>query len=86
MQPVVEGDHYHFHCKNGYAAPKAENGTKATGRGANFRCIVSDAVIGGGYIKDEAQVGRMSQRLLGIVAQGVAGSGLRQPRKWRPLL
>jgi putative DNA methylase len=71
VQPVVEADRYHFILKLGTPPPEAENGTKASGRGANFRCIVSDAVIDGRYIKDEAQVGRMSQRLMCVVAEGV---------------
>jgi len=71
VHPVVEGDRYHFTLKLGTPPPEAENGTKAAGRGANFRCIVSDAVIDGRYIKDQAQIGRMSQRLMGVVAEGV---------------
>jgi putative DNA methylase len=43
------------------------------GRGANFRCLVSDAAIGGDYIKDEAKSGRMGMRLMAIVAEGKRG-------------
>ena len=71
VQPVVEGDKYHFTLKVGTPPPQAENGTKANGRGANFRCIVSDAAIDGRYIKSEAHAGRMSQRLMGVVAEGI---------------
>jgi len=73
VQPVVKGDKYHFTLKVGTPPPEAESGTKADGRGANFRCIVSDAAIDGRYIKSEAQAGRMSQRLMGVVAEGVRG-------------
>lgn len=73
VQPVVRGDKYHFTLKVGTPPPEAESGTKADGRGANFRCIVSDAAIDGRYIKSEAQAGRMSQRLMGVVAEGVRG-------------
>src|SRR6266487_1211820 len=55
VQPVVQGDHYRFTIKMGEPPPEAENGTKAKGRGANFRCIVSDVVIDGDYIKAEGK-------------------------------
>ena len=71
--PIVKGDRYHFTLKLGTPPPDAENGTKAAGHGANFRCIVSDAVIDGRYIKDQAQAGEMRQRLMGVVAEGVRG-------------
>ena len=71
VKPVVEGDQYHFTIKLGTPPPQAKGGTKADGRGANFRCIVSDAVIGGDYIKAEGKAGRMGQKLMAIVAEGV---------------
>ncbi len=73
VRPVVEGDKYHFTLKLGTPPPEAVSGTKADGRGANFRCIVSDAAIDGSYIKSEAKAERMSQRLMGVVAEGVRG-------------
>jgi putative DNA methylase len=73
VQPVVKGDKYRFTLKVGTPPPDAKSGTKSDGRGANFRCIVSDAAIDGRYIKSEAQAGRMSQRLMGVVAEGVRG-------------
>ena len=44
-------------------------GTKL-GRGANFRCLMSDTPITGDYIKSEGKAGRMSARLMAIVAEG----------------
>ena len=44
-------------------------GTKL-GRGANFRCLMSDAPIPGDYIKAEGRAGRMGSRLMAIVAEG----------------
>ncbi len=52
---------------------QAERGTKADGRGANFRCLVSDTPIDGNYIKAEGKAGRMGARLLGVVAEGPTG-------------
>lgn len=73
VQPVVEGDRYHFTAKMGTPPPEAENGTKALGRGANFRCIVSDVPISGDYIKAEAQSGRMAAKLMAVVAESTHG-------------
>lgn len=55
VKPVVNGDKYQFTIKLGTPTPQAKAGTKADGRGANFRCLVSDAVIGGDYIKEEGK-------------------------------
>ncbi|WP_265304167.1 DUF1156 domain-containing protein [Verminephrobacter eiseniae] len=73
VQPVVEGDRYRFTVKVGTPPEEAKEGTKAPGRGANFRCVLSDAPVGGDYIKAEGQAGRMSARLMAIVAEGVRG-------------
>jgi putative DNA methylase len=73
VKPIVTGDEYYFTIKLGAPTPQAKNGTKAAGRGANFRCIVSGAVIGGDYIKAQGKAGRIGQRLMAIVAEGVRG-------------
>jgi putative DNA methylase len=70
VQPVVKGDHYRFNVVLGVPPPEAEEGTKANGRGANFRCIISDAPISGDYIKSEALAGRMGKKLMAVVAEG----------------
>lgn len=73
VHPVVEGDAYCFKVKVGAPPPMAKEGTKAPGRGANFRCLVSDSVVDGDYIKAEGQAGRMGAKLLAIVADGTSG-------------
>ena len=73
VQPVIAGDRYRFTVKTGRPTREAEAGTKSGGRGANFRCIVSDAAIGGTYIQAEGQAGRLGQRLMAIVAEGPDG-------------
>ena len=54
--------------REGTGVPPAQ-GTKL-GRGANFRCLMSDAPIPGDYIKAEGRAGRMGARLMAIVAEG----------------
>ena len=51
---------------------KAKEGTKA-GRGANFRCIMSDTAIIPDYVKSKGRAGEMGQTLIAIVAEGKGG-------------
>lgn len=71
VEPVVEGRSYEFEIRTGKPPDRKliGQGTKI-GRGANFRCILSDTPIEPDYIKAEGQAGRMSARLMAIVAQG----------------
>src|SRR5262249_15992177 len=46
----------------------ASKGTKLTG--ANFQCLMSGTPISGDYIKAEGKAGRISSRLMAIVAEG----------------
>ncbi len=48
---------------------KAKEGTKA-GRGANFRCLLSDTAITPEHVKSNGRAGRMGQTLIAIVAEG----------------
>jgi len=56
----------------------AKEGTKA-GRGANFRCIMSDTAITPDYVKRVGQSGRMGQTLLAVVAEGSRGRAYTAP-------
>ena len=71
VEPVIEGRGYRFTVKVGAPsdADAAKTGTKLS-RGANFRCPVSGTPIAGEYIKTEGSSGRMSARLMAIVAEG----------------
>ena len=48
---------------------KARAGTKA-GRGANFRCLLSDTAITPNYVKAKSMAGEIGQTLIAVVAEG----------------
>ncbi|NMM07406.1 DUF1156 domain-containing protein [Polaromonas sp.] len=70
VHPVVDGDGYHFEVRTGTPPESAEKGTKLA-RGANFRCIMSDTPIEPAFIKAEGIAGRLKQRLMAVVTEGV---------------
>lgn len=75
VEPVIDGKDYHFTVKMGEPkdAERVKSGSKTDGRGANFRCLMSQALITGDYIKDEGMAGRIGVRLMTIVADGNRG-------------
>jgi len=79
VQPIVTGDKYRFTVKLGTPTKEADAGTKASGRGANFRCLISGVPIAADYIRQQAQTGHMGQRLMAVVAEGSKGRIYLQP-------
>jgi putative DNA methylase len=75
VEPVIENGGYRFTVKVGKPkdAEGAKNGTKASGRGANFLCVMSATPIAGDYIRAEGKAGRIRARLMAIVAAGDRG-------------
>jgi putative DNA methylase len=51
---------------------RAKEGTKA-GRGANFRCLLSDTAITPEHVNRAGKTGKMGQMLMAIVAEGKGG-------------
>lgn len=98
IEPIIKGDQYSFTVRMGRPSDAAKKGTKAAGRGASFRCILSDAAISGDYIKAEGQAGRIGQRLMAVVAEGnrsrvylpptpeATSAALKANPSWRPEL
>lgn len=72
VQPVVDGDSYHFAVRIGKPSKEAKDGTKL-GRGANFECVMSHTPIEPKHIYGEANADRMGARLMAIVAEGKRG-------------
>lgn len=80
VEPVVEGDSYQFVVKLEKPPEKAKTGTKLA-RGANFECVLSLTPIEDKYIKSESMSGRMSERLMVIVAEGRKGRIYLSPKE-----
>ena len=71
VQPIVDGEGYHFTVKLGSPPSSAINGSKLS-RGS-FGCVMSGTPIGYAYIDDEANAKRSGSRLMAIVAEGIRG-------------
>jgi putative DNA methylase len=74
VEPVIENGRYRFTVKTGKPkdAEGAMLGTSA-GKRAAFKCVMSATPIPYDYIRSEGQAGRMSARLMAIVAEGDHG-------------
>jgi putative DNA methylase len=77
VNPVVtNGEAPDWRFEIGHGVPDNESvvdaGTK-TGRGANFRCIISGAPIEPDYIKAEGMGHRLGARLMAVVCEGHRG-------------
>ena len=70
VEPVIEGRGYRFVVKVGTPedAEAAKAGTKLSQ--GSFRCLLSGVPIRYEYINDEANAGRMKERLMAIVVEG----------------
>lgn len=73
VAPQIDGKHYRFTVRTGTPPEDAKNGTKASGRGADFFCLLSGSPIDGKYIKKEGMDGRMGAKMMVIVAEGKKG-------------
>ncbi|MFZ3255225.1 MAG: DUF1156 domain-containing protein, partial [Syntrophales bacterium] len=72
IEPVIEADGYSFTVRLGKPkdADAVKSGTSAGKRKA-FKCLISGVPIGYDYIRSEARAGRMVERLMAVVAEGV---------------
>jgi putative DNA methylase len=73
VEPVIDqsGMNYRFEIRTGEPddAKKVGAGTKSA-RGANFVCLLTQTPITPDYIKSEAVAGRLSEKMVAIVAEG----------------
>jgi putative DNA methylase len=74
VAPVIEGDRYRFTVKLGKPkdAETAKRGTSA-GKWNAFQCLITNIPIPYDYIRGEGIAGRMSSRLMAVVAEGDRG-------------
>jgi putative DNA methylase len=72
VHPVIEKDGYRFAVKVGKLPETAKEGTKV-GRGGHFACLLSSAPIHVDHIRQQGVAGKMSARLMAIVAEGARG-------------
>ena len=73
VEPIIERDGYRFTVKAGKPPEGAKTGTKSSGSGSSFLCLLSDVPMSFEYLRTEAKAGRMRTRLMAIVAEGVKG-------------
>ena len=72
VQPMVDGDRYHFEVRTGVPPDSTKGGTTA-GKRAAFICLLSKSPIDYNHIRAEGKAGRMGQRLMAIVVEGARG-------------
>ncbi len=77
VEPVVSGSAYQFEVRTvaagqGKPPASAKLGTTAGKRHA-FRCLMSDVAVTYDHIRAEGKAGRMSARLMAVVAEGARG-------------
>ncbi|MBQ7651026.1 MAG: DUF1156 domain-containing protein, partial [Victivallales bacterium] len=95
VEPIINGNDWHFEVRVGTPPKDAKDGTKL-GRGANFKCLMSNAPMEPEYLRQEGKAKRMGRRLMAIVAEGVRGrvyispidahaeAANVSPPKWKP--
>jgi len=75
VEPIIEGRRYRFEVRTSEGKKRppelAKRGTKVSQ--GSFRCLMSDSPIKYEYADDEANAGRMGQRLMAVVAEGPRG-------------
>lgn len=81
VTPVIDGRSYQFEVKHGKPPEQTKNGTKASGRGANFVCLLSNTPITGDYIKAEGKADRLGIRLMAVVTTGARNRVYLSPSK-----
>ena len=73
VEPVIEDGGYRFTVQVGKPPEAARRGTKSGGSGSSFLCLMSAVPMPFEYLRTEAKAGRMSARMMAIVAEGDRG-------------
>ncbi|MBQ7190577.1 MAG: DUF1156 domain-containing protein [Kiritimatiellae bacterium] len=72
VQPIVEGDKWHFEVRVGKPPKGAELGT-TLGKRKGFRCVLTDTPIDYNYIRDYGKEHGLGQTLFAVVLDGPSG-------------
>ncbi len=81
IEPMIDGNIYHFSVRKG-SKKNSEyytKGTKATGKGAGFFCLLSQTLIENSYIKLEGQANRIGSKLMAIICETENGKTFLSP-------
>ena len=70
IQPCVEENGVHFNLMHGMPSAEIMKGTKAGGKGGNFKCVYSGALITAEYVREQAAAGEMGELLLAGLFSG----------------
>jgi putative DNA methylase len=72
VEPVIEADGYRFTVKVGKPKDeaKAKSGTKVSGSGSSFLCLMSGTPMPFDYLRGEGKKGRIGTRLMAVVVEG----------------
>lgn len=73
IQPQLDRDGYRFVVKLGPPDEAAKRGTKASGSGSSFTCLMSQSPISFDHIRTEAMANRLGAKLMAIVAETKVG-------------
>ena len=80
VEPVIEDGGYRFTVKVGATPEAAKLGTTAGKRSA-FLCLMSGVPMPFEYLRSEAKAGRMSSRLMAVIAEGNRGRVYLEPTR-----
>lgn len=76
VEPIVEGHAYRFEVRMADSKckpPASAKGGTTAGKRSAFRCLMSDVAVTYDHIRAEGKAGRMGQRLMAVVVEGVRG-------------
>ena len=75
VEPVIERGEYRFTVKIGEPndAEASKRGSKSGGSHSPFLCLMSGTPMPFSYLRREATAGRMSERLMAVIAEGKRG-------------
>jgi putative DNA methylase len=84
IEPIVDGDKYTFKVRQGKLPSDYKKGLKISK--GSFECLLSGSPIKYSYIDEQANAGKLSKRLIAVVAEGKKGRVYLSPSVQEELL